>query len=159
MSDLYDRDFYAWANEQAGLLRSGNLSSADIANIAEEIESLGRSEKRELVSRLTVLLQHLLKWQFQPGRRSRSWELSITNSRDDLIDHLGENPSLKATLPEVMTTAYRRAHRNAEQDTGLPAETFPADCPWTFEQAMASETERFAQLGPTPDDNAGDAHG
>ena len=69
---LYDRDFYAWANEQAALLRAGRLSEADIENIAEEIESMGRSEKRDLVSRLTVVLLHLLKWQFQPSHRSNS---------------------------------------------------------------------------------------
>ena len=72
MSDLYNRDFHAWANEQASLLRMGKLSDADVENIAEEIETLGRHEKRELVSRLTVLLHHLLKWRFQPKRRSRS---------------------------------------------------------------------------------------
>ncbi len=139
MSDLYDRDFYAWANEQAGLLRAGNLSRADIANIAEEIESLARSEKRELVSRLTVLLHHLLKWRFQPERRSRSWELSIANARDELTDYLGENPSLEAMLSEAMATSYRRARRGAEQETGLPGSTFPVECPWTFDQAMADE--------------------
>ena len=139
MSELYDRDFYAWANDQAGLLRAGKLSSADIANIAEEIETLGRSEKRELVSRLTVLLQHLLNWRFQPERRGRSWELSIANARDELTDHLGENPSLKAMLPEAIATGYRRARRSAEQETGLPGNTFPVECPWTFDQAMSDE--------------------
>jgi hypothetical protein len=162
MSDLYERDFYAWANEQASLLRSGNLSAADIANIAEEIETLGRSEKRELRSRLAVLLLHLLKWRFQPGRRSRSWEISIANARNELDEHLADNPSLKATLPEAMGSAYRRARLDAEQETGLPAKTFPADCPWTFEQAMAGETgetEGFARRDRTQDDDTGDAHG
>ncbi len=137
MSDtLYERDFYAWANEQASLLRAGRLSAADIANIAEEIESMGRGEKRELVSRLTVLLLHLLKWRFQPERRGVSWELSMANARDDLTDHLADNPSLKPLLPEAMATAYRRARRNAALETDLPETTFPADCPWTFDQAM-----------------------
>jgi len=85
-NSTYDADFYAWANEQAALLRAGRLSDADIANIAEEIESMGRSEKRALLSRLTVLLLHPLKWRFQPDRRSRSWEVSIANTRDDLTD-------------------------------------------------------------------------
>lgn len=137
MGDLYDTDFHAWANEQAALLRAGNLSTADVANIAEEIETLGRSEKRELRSRLAVLLLHLLKWQYQPSRRSRSWEISIANARLDLAEHLADNPSLKATLPDAMASAYRRARLEAEQETGLPATTFPADCPWTFVQAMA----------------------
>jgi hypothetical protein len=119
MSALYERDFYAWANEQVELLRNGKLAAADIANIAEEIESMGRSEKRELVSRLTVLLLHLLKWRFQPERRGVSWDLSM-----------------KPLLPEAMATAYRRARRNAALETDLPESTFPADCPWTFDQAM-----------------------
>ncbi len=136
MSDLYDRDFYAWSNEQATLLRAGNLAAADIAHIAEEIESMGRSEKRELVSRLTVLLLHLLKWRYQTERRSRSWELSIDNSRFALIKHLADNPSLKASLTEALETAYYTARRDAAIETGMPLETFPADCPWTFEQAM-----------------------
>ncbi len=145
MSDLYDRDFYAWANEQAALLRAGNLSSADISNIAEEIESLSRSEKRQLRSRLAVLLLHLLKWQFQPGRRSRSWEISIANARNELAEHLAENSSLKAVLPEAVVSAYRRARLGAEQETGLPGNTFPVECPWTFDQAMSGEPLGSAQ--------------
>ena len=148
MSDLYDRDFYAWANEQAGLLRAGNLSRADIANIAEEIETLGRSEKRELVSRLTVLLQHLLKWRFQPERCGRSWELSIANARDELTEHLGDNPSLETMLPEATATGYRRARRGAELETGLPGNTFPIECPWTFDQAMSGEPFGLTQNDP-----------
>jgi hypothetical protein len=136
MSDLYERDFYAWSNEQATLLRAGNLAAADIAHIAEEIESMGRSEKRELVSRLTVLLLHLLKWRYQTERRSRSCELSIDNSRFALVKHLADNPSLKASLTEALETAYYTARRDAAIETGMPLETFPADCPWTFEQAM-----------------------
>ena len=81
MSDAYETDFYAWAMEQAALLRAGKVGSADIANIAEEIESMGRGEKRELVNRLTILLAHLLKWQFQPGFRSPSWSSSIREQR------------------------------------------------------------------------------
>jgi hypothetical protein len=135
-NDLYDRDFYAWANEQAALLRAGKLSDADVANIAEEIESMGRSEKRELVSRLVVLLLHLLKWQYQPARRGRSWQVTIENTRDELDRHMIDNPSLKAKLPEAMADAYRRARRSAAAETDLPDITFPAECPWTFEQAM-----------------------
>jgi hypothetical protein len=136
MSDLYDHDFYAWANEQAGLLRSGKLSAADVAHIAEEIESLGRSEKRELVSRLTVLLLHLLKWQFQPTHRGASWEASIANSRDRIADHLGDNPSLKARLPEAIETAYRYARRDASAETGMRASAFPSTCPYSLSEVM-----------------------
>ena len=148
MRDLYDSDFYAWTNEQAGLLRSGNLTSADIANIAEEIETLGRNEKRELRSRLSVLFLHLLKWQHQPARRSRSWQLSITNARNDLAEHLADSPSLRAKLPEAIASAYRSARLHAEQQTGLAAKTFPAECPWTFDQAMSSDPHTSTQDDP-----------
>ncbi len=133
---LYDRDFYAWANEQAALLRAGKLDAADIAHIAEEIESMGKTEKRELVSRLSVLLLHLLKWQCQPERRGASWEATITVQRDDLADHLRDNPSLKAKLDEAVTDAYRKAAILAAGETSLPKSTFPALCPWSFEQLM-----------------------
>jgi len=138
-NSLYESDFYAWANQQAALLRAGRLAEAEIENIAEEIESMGRSEKRELVSRLTILLQHLLKWQFQPGRRSVSWRLSIENTRLQLEDHLKDNPSLKSQLDEVMRSAYRRALNDAVSETGFARTTFPADCPYTYEQAMHTD--------------------
>ncbi|MDE1149026.1 MAG: DUF29 domain-containing protein [Azospirillaceae bacterium] len=136
---LYDQDFYAWANEQAALLRAGKLADADVAHIAEEIESMGRTEKRELISRLTVLLLHLLKWQFQPTHRGASWRLSIANARDDLTDHLADNPSLKSHLEEAVTAAYRRARRQASAETGHPETIFPNPCPWTFNQALAED--------------------
>ncbi len=135
-NSLYERDFYAWANQQAALLRAGKLAEADIENIAEEIESMGRGEKRELVSRLTILLQHLLKWQFQPGRRSVSWRLSIENTRLQLEDHMRDNPSLKSQLDEVMRSAYRRALNEAVAETGFARTAFPTDCPYIYEQAM-----------------------
>ncbi|MBP2230302.1 hypothetical protein J2847_003605 [Azospirillum agricola] len=139
MSSLYDRDFYAWANEQAALLRAGQWSAADVARIAEEIESMGRSEKRELVSRLTVLLLRLLKWQFQPALRGNSWRLSIANARDRLVDHLDDNPSLKAKLPDATASAYRYARREASAESGLPEDIFPPGCPWSFETFMAQD--------------------
>ena len=132
----YEADFYGWAMEQARLLRAGRLTEADIENIAEEIESMGRSRKSELVSRLAVILLHLLKWQFQPGLRSQSWRLSIMNQREQLASHMEENPSLKPAIPDALSRAYRYARRDAERDTGLPETTFPEVCPYTFEQAM-----------------------
>jgi hypothetical protein len=136
MSELYETDFYAWANEQAALLRQGKLGSADIAHIAEELESLGRTEKRELVSRLAVLLMHLLKWRYQPGRRSGSWEATVVVQRRALLRHLGDNPSLKAVLPRALDDAYGDAVPAATAETDLPKATFPATCPWSLEQIL-----------------------
>ena len=133
---LYERDFYAWANEQAALLRAGKLGDADIGNIAEEIESMGRSEKRELESRFTVLLSHLLKWQFQPERRGKSWRVTIEQQRRQLAKHLRENPSLKSAVGETVLSAYEDARIEAEKETDLDREVFPLDCPYTLDQLM-----------------------
>jgi hypothetical protein len=133
---LYERDFYAWTSEQAALLRARDLSSADLDNIAEELESMGRSEKRELVDRLSILLLHLLKWRFQPGLRSASWRLSVEEQRYRLADHLKDNPSLKATLSEAIAQGYNLAVIGCARETGLEKKAFPAKCPWPFEQIM-----------------------
>jgi hypothetical protein len=133
---LYDEDFFAWANEQAGLLREGRLSEADIEHIAEEIESMGKSEKRELVSRFTVLLLHLLKWRHQPAFRSTSWRLTLEEQRNQLEDHLADNPSLKSSFGETIVAAYRDAVLGAARETGMDRSVFPVACPWSFEQLM-----------------------
>ena len=133
---LYDQDFYAWANEQARLLRDGNLAQADIAHIAEEIESMGKSEKRELISHLVVLMTHLLKWQFQPEMRTRSWRNSVKIQRVRLESHMRDNPSLKSTSAEAIEEAFRMARLEAESETGIDECTFPAICPWSFEQLL-----------------------
>jgi len=138
-ASLYDQDFYAWANEQAALLRAGNLSAADIEHIAEEIESMGKTEKRELVSRLTVLLAHLLKWQYQPDRRGKSWRGTIRNQRLDVSDHLTDNPSLKGRLSDTIAAAYERARNAAAAETDIDEASFPAGCPWTFAQFMDAD--------------------
>jgi hypothetical protein len=135
-NSLYERDFYAWANEQAALLRAGRLAEADLENIAEEIESMGRSEKRELVSRLKVLLTHLLKWRFQPGLRGNSWRLSIEEQRREVADHLADNPSLQAKLSDALASPYTTGVLAAARETGLDRNTFPSACPWTYDQIM-----------------------
>ncbi len=133
---LYDQDFFAWTNEQVRLLRAGKLAQADIGHIAEEIETMGKAEKRELVSRLTVLLAHLLKWQYQPERRGKSWRNTITTQRLDVADHLADNPSLRARLPQSITDAYKRARLAAANETDLDTDAFPTTCPWSYEQIM-----------------------
>lgn len=140
MASLYHSDFHAWANEQAGLLRTGMLAEADIDHIASEIESMGRSERRELVNRLVVLLLHLLKWGFQPSRRGNSWRLSIHLSikeqRIRLRAHLDDNPSLQAQINWALGQAYPLALIEAERETGLAEATFPGTCPFNLDQLL-----------------------
>ncbi len=130
----YEQDFYAWTQEQAANLRAGQLASLDLANLAEEVESLGKREKRELKNRLIVLLTHLLKWHFQPWRRTSSWEITIRNQRLRLVDHLQENPSLKGRVGDNLDYAYRIATGEAHKQTRLALTAFPETCPYTPEQ-------------------------
>ncbi|MEE2715867.1 MAG: DUF29 domain-containing protein [SAR324 cluster bacterium] len=122
---LYDTDFYGWTNQQSALLRSGNLAEADLDNLAEEIEDMGKNLRRELESRLKVLFIHLLKWQYQPGYRGNNWRYSIEEQRTELADHLQDNPSLRAKLPEAVERGYKYAVTGAAKETGLPKSTFP----------------------------------
>jgi hypothetical protein len=134
-----DEDFYAWSLEQAALLRERKIAEADLDLIAEEIESMGKTEKRELVSRLTVLLLHLLKWRFQPRGRGKSWRLSIANARDEIAALIADNPSLKSTLDDVMSQAYRYARRKAAIETHLAEERLPGQCPWSFADVTSED--------------------
>jgi hypothetical protein len=139
MPDLYDTDFYAWTREQADLLRAGRLPALDVAHLAEEIESMGRSERNLLTDGLAVLLAHLLKWRFQPGLRGNSWRLTIREQRRRAARVLAQNPSLGAVLDAILADAYGDALLMAERETGLPEGTFPPASPWTFDQAMQDE--------------------
>jgi len=132
----YDVDFHAWANEQATLLRAGRLAEIDVEHIAEEIETLGRGERRELVNRLSVLLLQLLKWNHQPEGRGKSWELTIKEQRRQLTRHLRDNPSLGAWTDQAMADAYGDAVLRAELEMNLPRDMLPQGCPCRFEQAM-----------------------
>lgn len=136
---LYDTDFYAWANEQAALPRAGRLAEADVENIADEIESMGKSERRELISRLSVLFLQLLKWRYQPELRGRSWSLTIEHQRVRLTRHLEANPSLKSQLDSAMGEAYEDARMDAERETHLARNRFPTASPFTFDEAMSPE--------------------
>lgn len=135
----YEKDFYKWSMDQAELLRSGKLTDADIENIAEEIESMGRSEKRELISRLTVLLIHLLKWDHQPSRRSKSWLFTILEQRRKIQRHMKDNPSLKSKLDEILMDAYFYARLKAIIETGLDEHVFPEECTYTYDEAMEKD--------------------
>ena len=135
----YDYDFYAWSIQNARLMRQGKLSEIDVENIAEELESMAKRDRRELISRLTVLLMHLLKWQFQPDKRSRSWELTIDEQRDQITLLLTDSPSLKHQLEERIANSYRLALKKAMKETCLPKNSFPTDCPYTLEQIIADD--------------------
>jgi hypothetical protein len=136
MNTTYDTDFYTWTQQQANLLKTGRFSDADLENIIEEIESMGRSEKRELESRLSVLLLHLLKWQYQPARQCRSWRLSIDEQRIQFIRVLNENPGLKPHFQQILIDAYELAVVKAAKETRLSQKKFPAECPFEWEDLV-----------------------
>lgn len=135
----HDTDFYSWTQQQAGLLRQGRLTELDIANLIEEIEDMGRSERRELESRLAVLLMHLLKWRYQPKQRGNSWRFTIKTQRKLAKKVLLENPGFKSTVDNVLADAYDSAQINAVKETRLTPDTFPTECPWTLEQVFDDE--------------------
>ncbi len=130
----YETDFYLWTQQQADLLRQGALTVLDVGNLAEEIESMGKSDRRALESHLFVILLHLLKWRFQPARRGKSWRLSIWNGRRDITRLLKDSPSLKTQLSVLAMEEYPAARKQAADETGLPLTTFPEQCPFTVEQ-------------------------
>jgi Domain of unknown function DUF29 len=137
--DLYERDYYTWALEQARALRARSTEALDWENLAEEVEGLARSEARELESRLEALLVHLLKWRYQPEKHSRSWRLTIREQRQRVARVMSQNPGLKRTLGESVTAAYALARLVAARETRLAERTFPPASPWSFEQIADAE--------------------
>ena len=127
----YARDVYTWSQEQAQLIRNGRWDVIDRDNVAEEIESVGRTEFSKLESAMRILMIHMLKWDYQPERRSRSWLLSINEQRLRLNDVIADNPGLRPRIHEAMTRAYRRARLRAMKETGL--ETIPEACSYSFD--------------------------
>jgi hypothetical protein len=138
-AELYDQDFYAWTQAQAALLRKGAVHALDLTNLAEEIESLGKSQHRELGSRLDVLVLHLLKWGYQPDERSGSWRSTIRTQRRELRRLLEQNPNLRPMVAHVIADGYADARLDASDETGMPLPTFPATCPWTPEQVLDAD--------------------
>ena len=137
----YERDVYSWSQEQARLVREGRWDLVDRVNVAEEIESLGRTEFNRLESALRVLLLHILKWDHQPKKRSRSWILSIQAQRLEIEDVLADNPGLKPRIGEALARAYRRARIEAAKETGLDTAEFPETCGHSFEDATSRKFE------------------
>jgi Domain of unknown function DUF29 len=135
---LYDEDFYAWTQEQAALLRAKKWRELDYGNLAEELEALGKRDRRELEHRLEVLVMHLLKWRYQPERRDRSrgWRSTIREQRRRLTRLLRDSPSLRSEVPALLDDGYPHACGKALDETRLPPETFPPTCPWTAAQVL-----------------------
>ena len=136
MTTAYNKDYHAWSQEQAHLLRSHAFQKLDIEHLAEEIETLSNSDKRALESYLTILLVHLLKIEYQAQKRTRSWDLSIKHSKHKVNKILKANPSFRRLLPEFLKEAYFSARLEAAYETGLEEKTFPKKCPWQLEELL-----------------------
>ncbi len=133
----YEDDFYAWTVEQARLLRTGELSAIDAANLAEEIESMGRSDRRELQSRLVVLTMHLLKWRLQPSARSRSCSATVEEQRLQIEPIFANSPSLRPLAAGMLAHAYAIARARAIAETGLADDLFPTLCPFALDEVLS----------------------
>jgi hypothetical protein len=132
----YDKDILAWSQEQAQLIRTGQFELIDVVHVAEEIEDVGKSEQREMIHRMAVLLAHLLKWQYQPERRGASWGKTIKAQRKELAYHFDETPSLRPKLLENrwLEMVWAKAVAQAVSETGL--DCFPDECPWAMEEKI-----------------------
>lgn len=149
MQSLYETDFYAWTQEQTKLLKNQQWNQLDLPNLIEEIESLGKQQRAELRNRLSVLIGHLLKWEYQVSKRSRSWLNTIRIQRIDIFQLLKENPSLKPYLEEAISIAYIKGIALASGETNLPLKTFPENCSYSLEDILS---DRFYPGEPATDD-------
>jgi hypothetical protein len=140
LSSLYEQDYYLWLETTAKLLREGQLSALDVANLLEEIEDMGRSEKRAFYSNLKILLMHLLKYSYQSEKRSNSWIASIVEHRQRIKKAFKESPSLQAYFIEIVNECYQDARELAAAETGLAIDAFPVEPPFTPEEILNSDS-------------------
>jgi hypothetical protein len=135
----YETDIVAWSREQAQWLKAGRFDRLDLEHLADEIEDVGKSEQRELINRMAVLLTHLLKWAHQPDHRSASWQVTIRNQRHGINRRLAKTPSLKADLQKSdwWEDVWADALAQAAQETGLAH--FPERCPWSEAQILSAD--------------------
>ncbi|MDY6784837.1 MAG: DUF29 domain-containing protein [Cyanobacteriota bacterium] len=147
--ELYETDFYAWTQKQAEFLKHQKWSQLDLPNLIEEIESLGKQQRAELRNRLSLLIGHLLKWEYQVSKRSRSWLNTIRIQRIDIAELLKENPSLKPYLQEALQIAYTKGVALASGETNLPRKTFPEYCSYSLEDILR---DSFYPGEPADDD-------
>ncbi|MUL37161.1 DUF29 domain-containing protein [Gloeocapsopsis dulcis] len=139
-SNLYDRDFVAWSDEQALLLEQERFSELDLIHLIEEVRDLGRRERDAIESQLERLLLHILKWQYQPSKRTSSWEISIKDARKQIRRLIEKYPVLAKHLENENTNylCYKHAIEDATDETGLSENTFPLECPYSLEQVLNS---------------------
>ena len=137
--DGYDEDLYAWTQKQAALLRARRTEGLDWDNLAEEIECMAGRDWRELKNCLCLVLVHLLKWQAQPGLRGASWRKCLRSQRRQIRDLLEQSPSLRRHVPELMRAVYSEAVKDAVDETGLPLDRFPVECPYAPEEVLAED--------------------
>ena len=134
--NLYESDFFAWTHEQAKLLHQNQWHQLDLPNLIEEIAALGRQQRQELRSRLSVLVGHLLKWEYQSVQRSRSWLATVRVQRREVLRLLRDNPSLQPYVEEALQEAYENSRDLASGETNLPLSTFPPVCSYSLEEIL-----------------------
>lgn len=142
LTSLYERDYYGWIERNVHAIREGRVQEVDWANVAEELEDIGKSEKRALRSQLARLIAHLLEWAYQAQRRptsQNSWRATIKHARESINEILDESPSLRPQLPRMVPAGYRDALAQVLEETGLPEHTFPAAGPWNLAQMMGED--------------------
>ena len=135
-ANLYNQDYYQWLIHTAKLLEQKEFTKLDLENLIEEIESLGKSEKRAIKSNLIIVILHLLKWRYQPEKRSNSWKSSIREHRRRIQELLTDSPSLKNYLPEILADCYLAAKKQASDETGLSVVAFPEQCPFSLAECL-----------------------
>jgi len=137
--NLYEADFYRWTQQTSDRLRRGEFTQIDVTALVEEVEDLGKREKAALESRLSVLIAHLLKWDLQPAKRSRSWQATIALQRSRIERLLKQSPSLRPFLTEALPEAYGDAVLRAIKDTGLDRGAFAEACPFSIEEILRTK--------------------
>jgi len=135
-TNLYEEDYYLWLVATEKSLREGKLTELDLVNLMEEIADMGRSEKRAIESNLEILLMHLLKYKYQPEKRSNSWRYTIKEHRNRLKKSFRDSPSLKGYFNQIFDQCYQEARDLAATETGLVLDTFPEKCPFNPETTL-----------------------
>jgi hypothetical protein len=149
---VYEADLYGWVEDQVALLKANEVGSIDASHITRELDDLGRSEFDKLVSAIRLVLHHLLKWDHQPERRSRSWVITVRTHRRRIWRELRDNPSLKPKIEEAIAEAYPDALDGARRETGLSPQLFPQTCPYTWQEIVARKIAFMDDVSSGDDD-------